>query len=277
MSDTTSPDLSDASLPNGSHPSELLAGYVDGSATVEERAAAERHLASCATCAVDVEFARSARAALLSLPELEAPGLAERGIAALGRTGDADKPAGVTPISSRSKRVRWDRVAWGAGLAAAAALVVVFSLAVLHAGNNRQTSAAAGASAPATRGPVSTQKGLPPIVNNGTDYTPQSLAALGTQLGQTDFAAARSPGLQPQDAADVVSAAAILTCLQQGSGLDASATPRYLEVAEYQGAPAFIGAFVLQPPAGSGSKSHLLLVVVSRDNCQPITVLRQPL
>jgi hypothetical protein len=276
MSDTTSPDLSDASLPNGSHPSELLAGYVDGSATTEEREAAERHLSSCARCAVDVELARSARVALLSLPELEAPGLAERGIAALGKTGDADTLAGVTPISAAGRRVRWDRVAWAAGLAAAAALVVVFSLAVLHVGNNRQTSTAAGP-APATKGPVSTQTGLPPIVNKGTDYTPQSLAALGTQLGQTDFAPARPPGFQSQGAADVVSAAAILTCLQQGSGLDASATPRYLEVADYQGTPAFVGAFVLQPPAGTGSKSHLLLVVVSRDGCQPITVLRQPL
>ena len=56
----------------------------------------------------------------------------------------------------------------------------------------------------------------------------------------------------------------MVACLHQGAGLDASAVPTYLELATYRGAPVFVGAFVTQPPAGSGSTSHLLLVVVTR-------------
>ena len=59
--------------------------------------------------------------------------------------------------------------------------------------------------------------------------------------------------------------------------MDTSAVPTYLEVATYQGAPVYIGAFVTQPPAGSGSLSHLLVVVVTQQGCQPVTLVRQPL
>ncbi|HXF58014.1 MAG TPA: zf-HC2 domain-containing protein, partial [Actinomycetota bacterium] len=74
-----------SSTPSGppGHPEELLAGFVDGTASADERALVERHLAACERCRLEVELAARARAALAALPELEPPGLADRGLEAL--------------------------------------------------------------------------------------------------------------------------------------------------------------------------------------------------
>src|SRR5437899_500660 len=57
------------------HPEELLAPFVDGTATLQERAEVESHLTFCQTCREEIELARSAVAALSALPELEPPSL----------------------------------------------------------------------------------------------------------------------------------------------------------------------------------------------------------
>jgi anti-sigma factor RsiW len=56
------------------HPEAELASFVDGSATDQERRLVEAHLAGCAICREDVEFAARGRAAMQALPELESPG-----------------------------------------------------------------------------------------------------------------------------------------------------------------------------------------------------------
>jgi len=92
--------MSDPMDPTVRHPDELLAGYVDGSATSEERAMVDRHVAACAVCQEEVQLAADARAALISLPELGAPGLAEAGVLALRRSAfqavPAEGPDGAT-------------------------------------------------------------------------------------------------------------------------------------------------------------------------------------
>ena len=55
------------------HPDELLASYVDDDLGRKDRALAEAHLAACERCRVEVSVARSARAALASLPEVRPP------------------------------------------------------------------------------------------------------------------------------------------------------------------------------------------------------------
>jgi putative zinc finger protein len=242
------------------HPDELLAGFVDGTLPAEERATVERHVAECARCAEEVSLAAKARSALRTLPLLEAPGLTVKDLHV------------VTPIT---KARRWNRVAWGAGIAAAAALVVVFALTSLHPSHT--TSGAAGVPAgEKANGP--SQQGLPGIVSNGMDYDAQSLSSLASRLvagsGRFD---AQASAANPAVAFGPTEEDAMVSCVQQGAGLDASAVPTYLEVATYQGAPVYVGAFVTQPPAGSGSPSHLLLVVVTPQGCQPVTVVRQPL
>src|SRR5438034_11723859 len=57
------------------HPEELLAPFVDGTASVDERALVEAHLLFCQTCRQEMEESRRALAALGRLPELEAPAL----------------------------------------------------------------------------------------------------------------------------------------------------------------------------------------------------------
>jgi hypothetical protein len=241
------------------HPDELLAGFVDGTLPAEERATVERHLAGCARCAEEVSLAAQARSALRALPLLEAPGLTVKDLHV------------ITPIT---KARRWNRVAWGAGIAAAAALVVVFALTSLHPSHT--TSGLAGAPADGkTNGP--SHEGLPAIISNGMDYDAQSLSSLASTLvagsGRLAVVApAANPGVTFDPSED-----AIASCVQQGAGLEASAAPTYLEVATYQGTPVYVGAFVTQSPAGSGSPSHLLLVVVTQQGCQPVTVVRQPL
>src|SRR5439155_16964287 len=127
------------------HPDELLAGFVDGTLPAEERATVERHVAECVRCADEVSLAAQARSALRALPLLKAPGLTVKDLHV------------VTPIA---KARRWNRVAWGAGIAAAAALVVVFALTSLHPSHG--TSGAAGVPANGKA-----NEGLPGIVSNG--------------------------------------------------------------------------------------------------------------
>ena len=55
------------------HPEELLADYVDGALTDDERAAADAHLATCETCREEIELARQAVTALASLEEESVP------------------------------------------------------------------------------------------------------------------------------------------------------------------------------------------------------------
>src|ERR1051325_9906119 len=57
------------------HPEDLLAAFVDGTATLQERATVEAHVTFCSACRREIEMARSALAALQGLPDLEPPAL----------------------------------------------------------------------------------------------------------------------------------------------------------------------------------------------------------
>lgn len=244
---------------DSAHPEELLAGFVDGSLAAGDRARVERHVAGCARCAAEISLAGEARSALRALPQLDAPGLTVEDLHV------------VTPITKAPRLTRAHRIAWGAGIAAAAALVVVFAVSSLHPSPTRSGTAVGPVAGKAT-GPG----GALLVVNHGTNYDQQSISSLASQLvsGQGRLAAPQAPEF---GTADQAAPSAMVPCLQQGAGLDASASPTYLEIATYQGAPVFVGAFVTQPPAGSGSTSHLLVVVVTQQGCQPVTVVRQPL
>ncbi len=239
------------------HPDELLADFVDGSLDAEEHARVERHVAGCARCTEEVSLAGEARSALRALPQLDAPGLSVEDLHV------------VTPITKARRLMRGSRIAWGAGVAAAAALVVVFALTSLHPSHT--TSGAALAPVPAGKA-----HGLPGVLENGTDYDAQSISSLASRLVGGQGRLTAGPAAQ-YGSNDQAAGGPILSCLQQGAGLDASAAPTYLEIATYQGTPVFVGAFVTQPPAGTGSSSHLLVVVVTQQGCQPVTVVRQPL
>src|SRR5438105_5740568 len=165
------------------HPEELLAAYVEGSSEPPERQAVESHLDTCAQCRSDVELATSARAAMASLPELEAPGLAGAGLDGY-RSPATSVPAveeafGAGPVPTGNvrrlvRRVHWDRVALGAGLAAAAGLFVIFAvIGIARTGGGRSNPSRASSASNAA---------LPPVIARGAAYSATSLQALAGQL-----------------------------------------------------------------------------------------------
>jgi anti-sigma factor RsiW len=288
--------MSDPMDPSVSHPDELLAGYVDGSATPEEREAVDRHLAACAACSEEVRLAADARAALVSLPELGAPGLAEAGVLALRRAAfqavPADGPDGATepatadrsPTAARIEPRDRLRVAW-VQLVAAAAIVAVLggliAIPLLLSGNDASTSGGTRAA-----GPIAVpSSSLPPLIDQGANYSQASLDSLAARVttlvrakhlaestarGSVQATPAPAAGLGQSPAVEDASAArTALTCLVQGGGPEDLA-PVYLEQAEVSGTPAFIGGFFIQ-----GAKLNVMVIAVSRDGCQPLYSIRR--
>src|SRR5688572_31276423 len=98
------------------HPEELLSGYVDGTLSNEERAVVDAHLVTCPICREEVELAHEALTALEALEEQPVP---------FGVTGPVMAEAGRR---FERRGAVWQRVQWGAGVAAAAALVLVVAL-----------------------------------------------------------------------------------------------------------------------------------------------------
>jgi hypothetical protein len=258
------------------HPEELLAAYVGGSLEPSQRDEVEAHLASCGSCRQDVEFARGARAALLALPELEAPGLAEKGLAALGVEAKAPDDL-AERRRGRDWGERWGRVAWSAGLAAAAVIAVVFLFTGgLFGGRDQAESPTAAESGfgAAADGPLQ-------IVQGG-DRDPEELDALARTLaassaGRAALVASPRPVGPPADDVREPSGPIeeITACVRQGAALGPEIAPTYLEESTFEGIPIYVGAFIVAPV--SGGRAHLELVAVTRDACQPVYFARRNL
>lgn len=283
--------------PSTAHPDELLAGYVDGTAAPAERRIVEEHLAACATCQEEIELAGAARAALVALPELGAPGLAEAGVASLRRAAfhkvpDPDQAVPEAVIyperaASGTRRQRSGRsgrrMSWPQLVAAAAVVAVlagVIAVPLLRAGGGATKSA----EGPQAAAPQPTTALL--LIDRGANYTPQTLDALAAsittsargslaELGVSPgprFGAFQNPSALASDAfvRDATVATTALSCLQSGGGTPADAQPIYLERATVLGTPAYVGAFFV-PVA----KLNIMLVAVSQDRCQPLYSVRQ--
>ena len=120
-----------------SHPEDLFADYVDGTLDERARADVDTHLLGCGRCRDEVRLAASAKAALVELEDRPVP---------FGVTGPVLAEAGRR--FERRRGVTWERFQWAAGLAAAAALVVVVALNVGDGGSeDTPSSAAAGTGA----------------------------------------------------------------------------------------------------------------------------------
>jgi hypothetical protein len=273
--------MSDDATTPMTHPEELLATYVGGSLEPSDREAVEAHLAVCETCRQEMEYATAARAALVALPELQAPGLAEGGLAALGVGVSPAQPADLAERRAgriaREPAERWHRLAWSAGLAAAAVVAAVFLFTGgLFDGDQR-------ASAPAGRDAGSEAAAPQPLeIVQGGDHDPDSLDALAGRLAASNDQSAtlasspattRVPAEGTEDAPGEV--AEVTACVRAGAALGSGVAPTYLEEATFQGAPVYIGAFVVGPE--NGGRAHLELVAVTRDDCQPVYFARQNL
>jgi len=284
--------MSDPPHSTADHPEELLAGYVDGSATLQERGVVEAHLASCRLCREEADLAATARTALASVPELDPPGLAGRGIAGLrGRLLTAvpqtiEEPTPAAPREQPRTIPRGRRSAWVPALAAAVIVVIagLISVPILLRGGSGVTSAPSKLAAP-----TPSESPVPALVDVGASYTPATLNALAKRLAPAARLAeiaptttpaptqpAFGPGLTPAPgnatgSTDQAASRSALDCLIAGGGLAQDALPVYLEAATFKGVPAYIGAF-----ARPGSKLNLVVVAVSRGTCQPLYTLSRP-
>ena len=130
-----------------SHPEDLLADYVDGTLAERERAVVDAHLHGCARCSAEIRQAEAARAALSELEDVPVP---------FGVTGPVLAEAGRR--FERRRGVVWERFQWAAGLAAAAALIVVVAL---NVGGGDARNAATPATATAATGGTAAPRGVP--------------------------------------------------------------------------------------------------------------------
>lgn len=273
------------------HPEELLAGFVDGTASAGERAQVQRHLALCERCRVEVELAARARAALAALPQLDPPGLADRGLEALRERARAQGPplpeppaapapppvALRPPLLTRRARpprtgrrpLRSARLAWGAGLAAAAALLV---LAVrLGALTPPPPPGPGGPAAPAQPTlPASYDRAalraLADTLASAELPSPTAQAPLAQQAEEATAEARQPPPLSPAPAQG-------LECARRAVGLGPEAVPIYLEEASFEGTPAYVAAF----PQQSETRQQLLVVAVARGACRELARVQREL
>jgi len=260
------------------HPEELLSGYVDGTLPNEERAVVDAHLATCATCSEEVELAGEALVALEALEEQPVP---------FGVTGPVMAEAGRR---FERRGAVWQRVQWGAGLAAAAALVLVVAL-NLSGGNSgdlanapRDGSSEAGGEAP--QAALAADETLPRLENQrGVSYSDSGIRLLAEDTAERS--AVESSPTPAQDTAvgggDVEFAAkndraVALECLgTSGAPLDdpRERLDRLIE-AQYQGTPAYFAVFLESPGGGQPPDSAIVWVVATRD-CRILTLASLPL
>lgn len=281
------------------HPEDLLAAYVDGTASLSERAQVEAHLTFCALCREEIELARRARQALVALDDVEPPELdrsafhapaptaavAEVGVGSRGRFVEApDAPVesrhAVTPLPVRSRRPgsrppgdrsRWVARAAQASLAAAAVLVAVVVVANLRGGSGGGNAAAPLQREHAAASPGSASDGA---ATSAQAFTQKSLTRLAENLVgevRTAHAVAGSPAAPaPQDTASASLSDRTAACAQQATGLITGTSLYYAQGGVYEGRAAYIGAFI----AGSGSNRSLLVIAVSSDDCQTLRFIR---
>lgn len=243
------------------HPEELLAGYVDGTSPAGERATVDAHLPECPRCRLEVALAASARSALGSLAEMPAPsGVAAR---ALQEAGGAppQRQAGGTP--------RWYRIA---GVAAAAAALLVITLTLPHIGHGatsisdaaRSSEKAGGATVPAAAAAPSA------IEIQQVNYDNASLSALSESYAGPGAGAAVStptPGTTMTTAGATgtpAQTAKALACIVKSAPSE-TGQPTRLISARFQGTPAYLAVFLEGPGAGQPPDAVVVWVFAAKD------------
>jgi anti-sigma factor RsiW len=255
------------------HPEELLSGYVDGTLPDEERAVVDAHLANCATCREEVELAGEALAALEALEEQPVP---------FGVTGPVIAEAGRR---FERRGAMWGRIQWGAGLAAAAALVLVVALNLSNdspdATRAANPPAEAGAEGPAASLAAGDAE-LPQLERQRAvsydDAGVQSLAQGAEAFARKQDSAAVQTDAGGADVASRDERGAAIDCLRMsGAPLDdpRDAFVRLIE-AQYQGTPAYFAVFLETPGGDQPPDSAIVWVVATRD-CRNLHFASLPL
>jgi anti-sigma factor RsiW len=244
------------------HPEELLAGYVDGTLSAQERAAVEAHVAGCARCSREIGLATSARSALRSLEEVPAP--ADIGALAI-EVASGSRAAAVegTP--------RWYRV--GGLVAAVAAGLLVFTLVLPHVG---QSDDSGGGDQRALRaserdteaGKLHAASGIE-IQHQNYDNTSlteliTSVAAEDSSAGGAAVGTAAAPA--PSTTGSQAQVDKALACIVQSAPGETGDLQRLIR-ARFQGTPAYLALFTEGPGAGQPADTAIIWVFAV-DDCR---------
>jgi anti-sigma factor RsiW len=178
------------------HPEELLAAYVDDELDEAGRAQARAHLSVCDRCREQVRGARRARGALRALPEVEVPVGILRPVAR--SVAERSKP--TAPRSddhgARPGREGRDPTRVLAGLAIAAALVIVGAIAIVPllrgGGNSTSLSPQAQAVSGAPAKVDVSRLPSPSVQRERVEYDTDSIKAVAQTAARDPVAYARS-------------------------------------------------------------------------------------
>jgi hypothetical protein len=257
-----------------SHPEDLLADYVGGTLDERERAAVDAHLPGCARCSAEVRQAEAARAALSELEDVPVP---------FGVTGPVLAEAGRR--FERRRGAAWGRFQWAAGLAAAAAFVVVVALNVggedaQNAAAPERTTAVAGGTGAA--GAEAATPGVIPFAGlerqTDVNYDETGIRAVATEAAGAVVAAEDAPGTQAAFASTVQDSKERTTlargCVDQSGVRGPNDVLIRLIEAQFEGTPAFIGVYSEGPGAGQ-TPDHIVVFVIAKDDCRILSTASQ--
>ena len=256
------------------HPDDLLADYVDGTLAERERAAVDAHLTGCARCNAEVRQAEAARAALSELEDVPVP---------FGVTGPVLAEAGRQ--FDRRPGVVWGRFQWAAGLAAAAALILVVALNL--GGEDAQNTAAPERATATARGtgaaaPQAATPGVIPFAGlerqSDVNYDEAGIHAVANDAAGAVLAAEDAGGGQAASASTVADlkqrTSLARDCIDQSGVRGPNDVLIRLIEARFEGTPAFIGVFAEGPGAGQAA-DHIVVFVVAKNDCRILSTASQ--
>src|ERR671910_1717943 len=256
------------------HPEQLLADYVEGTLAERERALLHEHLSTCVVCRDELELARSAVSALAALEERPVP---------LGVTGPV--LAEAERRFERRRTVVWQRFQWGAGIAAAAALVLVVALNVRGDGADPAIRAEGGRAGMAASEAAAEPEQLDVIEKRDRNYAEADVREFAEQAARTARVGDNGEGAAPPagnafggesaggatmaagGAVDLVTAAPAIECLRSADIPLDDPGYRLLSVIEarFAGNAAYFATLLDSPGAGQPAESVIVWVVDRRD------------
>jgi hypothetical protein len=262
------------------HPGPLLTDYVDDTLGPDPRAEVEAHLAACASCRDEVRLARAAKGAtgVLSVPQVPA-GLADAAIAEARRVA-AERAPELAGISSSARR-RPDAPRWLAVVAAAAVIALVALVGPKLGQAPRTAAEPASAGANGATYPTATA-----VEIQHANYTIEQLPAAAQALRESfalaapvqDGAAAAeapvaapsmlsvTPPLHATDRWSVAQLGTATICLSTAFDQPEGSLTRVIQ-ADYQGARAYFGVYLISPGADL-PPDELRLDVASVHGCR---------
>jgi hypothetical protein len=263
-----------------SHPDDLLADYVDGTLAERERAVVDTHLDGCARCSAQIRQAEAARTALSELEDVPVP---------FGVTGPVLAEAGRR--FERRRGVAWERFQWAAGLAAAAALIVIVALNV-GGGDARNAATPAANSASGDTGAAGGAEAAAPGAIHfagierqpNVNYDDPGIQAVALEAADAVVAAEQAQAAEPTSAPPEAFATSVQDskertalakdCVRE-SGIQGpqDVLIRLIE-AEFEDTPAYIAVFSEGPGAGQ-PPDHIVVFVVAKDDCRILSTASQ--